>query len=284
MSIIDSKTLKPQKEYDNNELKELARKIRAYSIISITAAGSGHTGGVMSVADIATVLYFKISNHDPKAPDWDGRDRVFWSAGHKAPALYAALGLAGYFDLEKTVRLRKLDSGFEGHPNRFKLAGIECSSGSLGQGLGVAVGSALRAFIDSRDYRVFCIMGDGELNEGSVWEAAMSASHHGLDNLVGIIDRNNLQIDGFTKDIMNTEPIIEKWQSFGWEVIEIDGHDFDQIDPAIKKAISMKDKPVCIVANTIKGKGVSFMENQCDWHGKAPSREEREKALSDLTG
>ena len=214
MPIIDSKTKKIIKDPTLKELEEIAKEMRAYSIIAITAAGSGHTGGTMSIIDIATALYFKKIRHDPTNPDWPDRDRVFWSAGHKAPALYAVLGMSGYFNIDDSVLLRKLSSGFEGHPNRFKLPGIEVSSGSLGQGLGVALGSAISAKLNRRKYNVYCILGDGELNEGSVWEAAMSASHHRLDNLVAIVDRNRLQIDGYTSDVMEIEPLRDKWQSF----------------------------------------------------------------------
>jgi len=194
MPIIDSRTLKIVKDYSLEELQQKAKEMRAYNMISLCAAKSGHTGGTLSVMDVTATLYLKVIRHDPANPDWDDRDRVFWSVGHKAPALYVALGMAGYFPIENTVKLRKLWSGFEGHPNKFKLPGLELSSGSLGQGLGVAVGSALRGKLDKKEYRVFCIMGDGEQQEGSIWESVMSAGHYKLDNLVGIIDMNGLQI------------------------------------------------------------------------------------------
>lgn len=287
MAIINSKDLKILKDPGIVELKDIAKRLRSYAITAITAAGSGHTGGVMSIMDIVTVLYFKVARHDPKVPEWDGRDRIFWSAGHKAPALYAVLGLTGYFELDKTVRLRKLGSGFEGHPNRFKLPGIELSSGSLGQGLGVAIGSALRAKLDSRKYKVYCIMGDGELDEGSVWEAAMSASHHELDNLVAVIDRNKLQIDGFTEKVMQIEPIKEKWISFGWEVFECDGHDMKSIIEAFSHSEDKNGKPKVIIAKTLKGKSISFAENICEYHGICPKdglegEESLNKALKDI--
>src|SRR5450759_448722 len=229
MPIINSKTLRIVQDYSVEELIQKAKEMRVYNMISLCAAKSGHTGGTLSIMDIAAVLYLKVINHDPTNPKWDDRDRVFWSVGHKAPALYVALGMAGYYPIEDTVKLRKLWSGFEGHPNQFKLPGIELSSGSLGQGLGVAVGSALRAKLDNKDYRVFCIMGDGEQQEGSIWESAMSAGHYKLDNLVGIIDVNGLQIDGKTNAVMRVEPLEEKYKAFGWEVIQTDGNSIETV-------------------------------------------------------
>ena len=287
MPIMDSKNKKMIRKYNPDELKEIASTMRAYAITAISFAGSGHTGGSMSVIDIATALYFSEINHDPENPDWSERDRVFWSAGHKAPALYAALGLAGYFSIDDIVKLRKLDSGFEGHPNRFKLPGIEASSGSLGQGLGIAVGSALNAKLEGRQYRVYCLLGDGELDEGSVWEAAMSASHYNLDNLAAIIDRNNLQIDGLTSDVMEIEPLKDKWTSFGWVVYECDGHDIPGILDSLKKARNTENRPSVIIANTVKGKNISYAENVCGYHGMAPrdgrrGEESLDVALSDI--
>lgn len=287
MPIYNSKTGKVIKDNSVRELLNIAKKLRSYSIIAISAASSGHTGGTMSVIDITTALYFKIIRHDPKNPQWDGRDRVFWSAGHKVPALYAALGLLGYFNIEDIVNLRKLSSGFEGHPNRFKLPGIEASSGSLGQGLGIAIGSALNAKLENRKYKVYCILGDGELNEGSVWEAAMSASHYNLDNLIAIVDRNRLQIDGYTSDVMGIEPLVTKWESFGWEVLGCDGHNMAEILDCLNKADTIKDKPVVIIANTIKGKCISYAEDVCGYHGISPKdglcgNESLEIALKDI--
>lgn len=287
MPIVDSKTRKVLKDYNSKDLVEIAKDIRALSVIAITAAGSGHTGGVMSVADIVTTLYFKVASHDPNNPEWEDRDRIYWSAGHKAPALYALLGLSGYYDPDNVVKLRKLFSGFEGHPNRFKLPGIEASSGSLGQGLGIAIGSALNAKLEAKSYKTYCILGDGELNEGSVWEAAMSAAHYKLDNLIAVIDRNNLQIDGTTSEIMEIEPLADKWTSFGWEVIDVDGHDIDKLIEVFKKVLILKGKPTAIIANTIKGKGISFAENICLYHGICPrdgikGPESLEVALSNI--
>lgn len=287
MAIIDSNTLRVVKDYSIEELKDKAKEMRVYNMTAICAAKSGHTGGTLSIMDIAAVLYLKILNHDPLNPKWDDRDRVFWSVGHKAPALYVALGMAGYFPIENTVKLRKLWSGFEGHPNQFKLPGLELSSGSLGQGLGVAVGSALRAKLDNKNYRVFCIMGDGEQQEGSVWEAVMSASHYKIDNLVAIIDVNGLQIDGKTDAVMTVEPLKEKYESFGWEVLEVDGNNIEKLIETFRLAEKVKNKPVVILAHTIKGKGVKFAESVVGYHGISPKdgrcgKESLEQAILDI--
>jgi len=287
MPIINSKTGEIKKDYTIEQLIEKAREMRAYNMIAITAAGSGHTGGTLSIMDITAALYLKKIRHDPANPNWEERDRVFWSVGHKAPALYVALAEAGYFPKDDTVKLRKLWSGFEGHPNRLKLPGLELSAGSLGQGLGVAIGCALNAKLEKKDYRVYTILGDGELNEGSVWEAAMCASHYELDNLIAIVDRNRLQIDGPTKEVMSLEPLLSKWQAFGWHTLEIDGHNMTQILSALDKAEKIKDKPTVIIAHTVKGKGVSFAENQVGYHGIAPKdgrtgKESLDQALKDI--
>jgi transketolase len=270
MPFIDSKTGKIRKDYTFKELIEKAREMRAYNMIAITAAGSGHTGGTLSIMDIAAALYLKKIRHDPENPTWEDRDRVFWSVGHKAPALYIALAEAGYFPLDDTVKLRKLWSGFEGHPNRLKLPGIELSAGSLGQGLGV-----------------YTILGDGELDEGSVWEAMMCASHYKLDNLTAIVDKNDLQIDGPTKEVMCLEPLLAKWQAFGWETLEIDGHDMSQILSTLDEAEKIKNKPTVIIAHTLKGKGVSFAEGVVGYHGISPKdgrrgKESLDQALEDI--
>jgi transketolase len=287
MPIINSKTGKAKKDYTVEELIKKAREMRAYSMIAITAAGSGHTGGTLSIMDIAAALYLKKIRHDPENPTWEDRDRVIWSVGHKAPALYIALAEAGYFPLDDTVKLRKLWSGFEGHPNRLKLPGLELSAGSLGQGLGVAIGCALNAKLEKKDYRVYTILGDGELDEGSVWEAAMCASHYKLDNLTAIVDRNELQIDGPTKEIMCLEDLSAKWQAFGWNTLEIDGHDMSRILSSLEEARKTKGKPTVIIAHTVKGKGVSFAENQVGYHGIAPKggrsgKESLDQALKDI--
>lgn len=288
MPIYNSKEDKVIKDYSLEDLYKLSKLLRCYTITAITAAGSGHTGGCMSAADIAAALYFKVINHDPKNPDWENRDRVFWSVGHKAPTLYATLGLSGYFNIDDTVLLRKMFSPFEGHPNRFKLPGIESSSGSLGQGLGIAIGSALNAKLASKSYKTYCILGDGELDEGSVWEAAMSASHYRLDNLVVIVDRNGLQIDGPTSDVMEIEPLADKWSSFGWKVFECDGNDIKELIDTINKTFAVKNKPSVIIAKTVKGKCISYAENVCGYHGISPKdgisgKESLEKALKDIS-
>ncbi|MCK4617828.1 transketolase, partial [Candidatus Aerophobetes bacterium] len=263
------------------------REMRAYNMVTLTAASSGHTGGTLSIMDIATALYLKKIRHDPQNPDWEDRDRVFWSAGHKAPALYVALGEAGYFPVKEVVKLRKLWSGFEGHPHRLKLPGVELSAGSLGQGLGVAVGCALNAQLEGKNYRVYCINGDGELDEGSIWEAIMCAAHYKLDNLVSIVDRNGLQIDGPTEEIMRLESLVNKWRAFGWNTIEIDGHNMKEILDALDEAEKVKGKPTVIIAKTTKGKGVSYAEDVVGYHGIAPKdgrsgKESLDRALEDI--
>jgi len=275
--------------YSAEELMGKAAEMRAYNMIALTAAGSGHTGGTLSIMDIAAVLYFKVLNHDPSNPDWDERDRVFWSAGHKAPALYVTLGMAGYFPIEETVKLRKLGAHFEGHPNRFDLPGIEVSTGSMGQGLGVAVGSALRARLDGKNYRVYCILGDGEHQEGSVWEAVMSAAHYKLDNLIAIVDLNGLQIDGTTDEVMGVAPLEDKYRAFGWEVFNADGHNMEALISVFERTEKLSGRPCVIIAKTIKGKGVSFAENVVGYHGIPPKdgrfgNESLERALKDILG
>ncbi|MFO7946390.1 MAG: transketolase [Armatimonadota bacterium] len=289
MPIVNSVTGKSRRTYTIEDLKEAAQELRAWVMIALHCAGSGHTGGTMSIADITAALYLSHLNHDPANPDWEDRDRVFWSAGHKAPAIYAGLGLAGYFDdmpvayheepleqfadvpgIQKTVLLRKVGSPFEGHPNSGKLPGIEVCSGSLGQGLGVACGSAKNAKIYGRHYRVYCIMGDGEQQEGSIWESAMFASHHELDNLVGIIDDNRLQIDGPTAEVSNVQPLEEKYRAFGWEVLRCNGHDVAEVLETLEQADAVEGRPTLIIAETIKGKCVDFAEDVVGYHGVPP--------------
>lgn len=264
-------------------LVETARKIRIDIIEMLCLAGSGHSGGSLSMADVFAYLYFskkfKLGPDSSKAPD---RDRVVLSKGHACPVLYAALAEKGYFEKSHLLTLRKYGSILQGHPDMNKTPGVEITTGSLGQGISCAVGMALGAKMDMHNSHIFTILGDGECDEGQVWEAAMAAAHYKLDNLIAIIDRNGLQIDGFTKDIMNSEPMADKWTSFGWEVMEINGHDFEQIDNAVNRALNTKAKPVCIIANTVKGKGVSFMEDKCEWHGKTPNPEEKEKAVCEM--
>jgi transketolase len=264
------------------ELRSAAGEMRAVNLIDIFAAGSGHPGGTLSIMDLAAALYLRVLNHDPQNPGWPDRDRVFWSTGHKAPALYVALGRAGYFPLDETVLLRQLGSRFEGHPNWLKLPGVEVSSGSLGQGLGVAVGNALAGKLLKRPYRVYCIMGDGEQQEGNIWEAAMAAGHYRLDNLCAVVDKNELQIDGWVREVMNVDPLAEKYAAFNWNVLEIDGHDMTQVVDAFERARATSGRPTLVLASTVKGKGVTFMENQAGWHGVAPNLEQFGKAMVDL--
>ena len=271
--------------YFNRELiKELKRKalqIRKWVIESVYRAGSGHPGGSLSIADILACLYFHEMRHDPKNPKWPDRDRLVLSKGHAAPALYAALALAGYFPVEELKNLRKIGHFLQGHPCMKKVPGVDMSTGSLGQGLSVAVGMALAGKLDKRDYRVFAILGDGEVQEGQIWEAANAASHYKLDNLIAILDRNKLQIDGPTEEIMHVEPLAMRWKAFGWDVIEIDGHDIEEILDTFHE-IKLNEKPTIIIAHTIKGKGVSFMEGTLSFHGKPPSHEQYIRAMSEL--
>lgn len=282
MPILNSKTGKVRKDYNLGELKKAANYMRGINLAALNCARSGHSGGTLSIMDVTAALYLKVARHDPQNPDWDERDRILWSGGHKAPALYAGLGMAGYFPVEEMVTLRKFDSPFQGHPHWPELKGIEASTGSLGQGFGIGVGVALRGKLDKKKFRVYVITGDGEWDEGSMWESSMAATHYQLDNLVVIIDRNYLQIDGHTEEIMKLDPMAERLKSFGFEVIEINGHSMEQILNALDKAKKVKGKPIAILARTIKGKGVSFMENVVGWHGKAPNDEELEQALKEL--
>ena len=288
MPLLNSATGAVRKAYSVDELKEAARMMRGYDLISLAAAGSGHSGGTLSIMDLTAALYLHVARLDPAAPSWEGRDRIIWSVGHKAPSLYLGLGMAGFYNVEDVVTLRKLGSPFQGHPHWKKLPGIEASTGSLGQGLSIAVGMALGLRMKKSDARVYCFMGDGEQQEGQIWEAVMEAGHYRLDNLVGILDRNRLQIDGWVQDVMNVEPIADKYRSFGWEVIEIDGHDMAQIVSAFDKAKTLKGKPVLLLAQTVKGKGVSFMENTFKFHNanltEAQFRTAEQELLAQVEG
>ena len=264
------------------ELEKMAKRLRRYVITMIATAGSGHPGGSLSATDIVTTLYFKIMRHDPKNPQWPDRDRFILSKGHAAPVLYAALAESGYFPIEELSTLRKLDSRLQGHTDRTLTPGVEMSSGSLGQGLSFGIGVALASRLDGRHYQTYVLLGDGECDEGQIWEAAMFAAHLKVDNLTAIVDKNELQLDGRTCDIMNLQPLADKWCAFNWHVLEINGHDIKQIIRAVKKANKIKEKPTVIIAHTIKGKGVSFMENNVDFHGKAPTPEEAARALKEL--
>ena len=267
---------------DISFLKEKAKEIRKSIVSMITEAKSGHPGGSLSATDILTALYFSEMNIDPANPKMEGRDRFVLSKGHAAPAIYATLAEKGYFSKDELMTLRKFGSRLQGHPDMKKLPGIEISTGSLGQGLSVANGMALNAKIFDENYRTYVVLGDGEIQEGQIWEAAMTAAHYKLDNLCAFLDSNNLQIDGNVSEIMGVEPLDKKWEAFGWNVIKIDGHNFEEILSALEKAKECKDKPTMILAKTIKGKGVSFMENVCGFHGVAPTLEELERALAEL--
>ena len=269
-------------DYSIEDLKAIARKLRRHVITMISTAGSGHPGGSLSAADIVTALYFRVMRHDPANPHWPDRDRFILSKGHAAPVLYAALAECGYFPIDWLTTLRKTGTCLQGHTDSTLTPGVDMSAGSLGQGLSVGIGMALAARLDKRVYRTYVLLGDGECQEGQVWEAAMFAPNYKLDNLTAIVDYNGLQLDGFTRQIMDLEPFVEKWRSFKWEVLQIDGHDMKQLIEALQKAGQVKGKPVVIVAKTIKGKGVSFMENNVDYHGKAPNKTEIETALREL--
>jgi transketolase len=283
MAIKDSTTGKTIREYSVADLQDAANLMRGYDLVALCAAGSGHAGGTLSIMDIAAALYLRIADHDPWNPSWPDRDRIIWSTGHKAPSLYLGLAFAGFCPIDDVVTLRKLWSPYQGHPHWLKLPGVEVSTGSLGQGLSVAVGIALAGKLNGKSYKTFCIMGDGEQQEGQIWEAAMEASHYKLDNLIGIVDKNRLQIDGLVSEVMNIDPLEEKYRSFGWEVMHIDGHDMAQVVEALEEAKTPAvHKPTLIVANTVKGKGVSFIENVAGWHGKAPNFEEMMKGLAEL--
>jgi transketolase len=271
----------PISETKIKELQEKAKEVRRLIIQMLAQAGSGHPGGSLSAADLITTLFFAVLRNNPKEPDWKYRDRFHMSKGHCCPLWYAVLAELGYFPKEKLLTLRQLGSMLQGHPDR-RTPGVEVASGSLGQGLSVALGMSLAAKIDNQNYRVYVLLGDGEIQEGNIWEAAMAVSHYKCDNLCAILDYNGFQIDGATKDIMNLEPMAAKWQAFGWHTIEIDGHNMEQILAAYEEAKTIQGKPTVIIAHTIKGKGVSFMENVVDFHGRAPTREEAEKALKEL--
>jgi len=262
-------------DYELKALERMANQLRLDVIEMTSEAGSGHPGGSLSSADLMAALYFKVMSHDPTNPDWDGRDRFVLSKGHVAPVLYAALAESGYFPTEELPSLRRLGSALQGHPVRGKVPGVEMSTGSLGQGLSMACGMALAAKMDSKGHTTFCLLGDGELQSGQNWEAAMFAHHYDLHNLVAIVDRNGLQITGSTEDALALNPLPEKWMSFGWNVIVIDGHCMYQIVEALYKAKRSERNPTAIIMNTIKGKGVSFMEGNHEFHGKACKAEER---------
>ena len=263
-------------------LAAAAKKIRRHIVTMTGTAGSGHPGGSLSAVEIVTTLYFKMMRHKPHDPHWPDRDRFILSKGHAAPLLYATLAECGYLPVSELCTLRQMDSLLQGHTDCNLTPGVEMSAGALGQGLSFALGVALAGRLDKKDYRVYALLGDGECDEGQVWEAAMASAHFKADNLVAIVDNNGQQIDGWNRDVMNLEPFPDKWQAFGWQVIEVDGHNFSQLTQAFKKAKQIKGQPTVIIAHTVKGKGVSFMENNPDFHGAAPNAIEVDLAMKEL--
>jgi transketolase len=280
---------KPNPNLSESELAAIAKDLRVWCIKMITKAASGHPGGSLSLAEIVTAFYFKLLRHDPQKPLWRERDRFVLSKGHGVPALYAAMAMTGYFPEDQLLTLRQLGSPLQGHPDRVRLPGIEASTGSLGQGLSIAQGMALGLRLDKIDSMVYCVMGDGEIQEGQVWEAAMSIPMHKLDHVCALVDWNKGQIDGQVKDVMNIEPIADKFTAFGWNVLSIDGHSLSAITGAVEKAKANAragtGKPTMIVCDTLKGKGVKFMEEgQNAWHGSAPNKEQADKAITEILG
>ncbi len=272
-SLSDSKLL---------YLERTANRIREQVVEMLVEAGSGHSAGPLGMADIFTALYFHVLHHNPKKPNWEERDRLILSNGHICPVQYATLALAGYFPVEELNTLRKIHSRLQGHPHRGSLPGVETTSGPLGSGLSQAIGVALAARLDGAKHRVYCLLSDGEHNEGNTWEAVIAAAKYKLSNLTVVIDRNNIQIDGFTEDVMPLESLREKYEAFGWHVLEIDGHNISRFVDATREAMVIYEKPTVIIANTIPGKGVSFMERDYRWHGKPPTKEEAKSALKEL--
>ena len=266
-----------------SQLEKTAKELRRDVIRMLYEAKSGHPGGSLSAADIVAALYFRVMRRDPQNPSWEKRDRFIMSKGHAVPIVYAAMAGTGYFPKEELLTLRKLNSRLQGHPSAKDLPGIEASTGSLGQGLSIGLGMALGLRMDGSDSRVFVILGDGEIEEGQVWEAAMAAAHFKTENLIAILDRNRYQLDGSTDEIMNVCPVVDKWKAFGWRVLDIDGHSMHQVVHALEAAKEQTGRPTVIVAKTTKGKGVSFMENDNEYHGKAPSKDEMERALAELS-
>lgn len=281
-AVKQQKTLSYCSQKDLNELQRTAIKIRESIVNMLVEAGSGHSAGALGMADVFTALYFYIMNIDPEKPENPDRDRFVLSAGHICPVLYASLAHRGYFQKSELKTLRKINSKLQGHPHNLSLPGIENSSGPLGQGLGQAIGMALAAKLDKKTYNVYCVGSDGELQEGQIWEAAMFAGNHRINNLVWIIDRNNIQIDGYTENVMPLEPLREKLEAFNWHVMEIDGHNMEEIVNSCNMAKAIFERPTVIIAHTIPGKGVNFMQYKFEWHGKPPNKEQAEDALKQL--
>jgi len=271
-----------EKIVEITKLEEKAKEIRKGIIEAVYSASSGHPGGSLSIADVLTVLYFNEMNIDEKNPKWEERDRLVLSKGHCSPALYSCLAERGFFEKEKLKTFRNINSNLQGHPDMKKVPGVDMTSGSLGQGLSVANGMAIAGKLDNKNYRVYAVLGDGEIQEGQIWEAAMASNKYKLDNLCVIVDKNNLQIDGKTDDVMSTSPLDDKFKSFGFEVLTINGNNILEIMQAFAKAKTIKNKPTCIIAKTVKGKGISFMEDKAEWHGKAPKEEQYNMAMEEL--
>jgi len=265
-----------------SELQEICKRVRRHGIEMTGAAKSGHPGGSLSAAEIVVTLFYDVMKHDPARPQWEDRDRFILSKGHACPVLYSVMAECGYTPLDQLNTLRKLGAIYQGHPDRRFIPALESSTGSLGQGLSIGLGMGLAAKLDGKDFRTYVLLGDGEIQEGQIWEAAMFASFHEVDNVVAIVDYNRIQLDGFVKDIMELEPLADKWRAFGWHVIEANGHDIPALQAAFAEASTVKGKPTVIIAHTIKGKGVSFMENNPKYHGVAPSAEEVAAALKEL--
>jgi len=264
------------------ELQAIAKQVRRHIVEMTCAAKSGHPGGSLSAVEIVVTLFYDVMRHDPANPDWPDRDRFILSKGHGAPVLYAVMAMLGYTPLDQLNTLRKLGSPYQGHPDKRFIPALEASTGSLGQGLSVALGMGCAARLDKKDFRTYVVLGDGEIQEGQIWEAAMFGAYHKVDNVVAIVDYNKIQLDGFIKDIMELEPLADKWKAFGWHVIELDGHDIPALQAAFAEAESVKGKPTVVIAHTVKGKGVSFMENNPKYHGVAPTPAELELAMKEL--
>lgn len=271
-----------QKTSNPTELAEISKRIRRSILEMLTSAKSGHPGGSLSAVETVVTLYFDVMRHDPANPKWADRDRFILSKGHACPVLYAVMAECGYTPKDQLATLRKLGSIYQGHPDVRFIPALEASTGSLGQGLSLALGMGLAAKLDGKDFRTYCMFGDGEIQEGQVWESAMFGAYHKLDNVVCIVDYNKIQLDGFVKDIMDLEPLGDKWRAFGWHVVQVDGHSIPEVQKAFAEAATTKGKPTVIIADTIKGKGVSFMENNPKYHGVAPTADELTKALQEL--
>jgi|YelNatPaOPRAMG01_1025707.scaffolds.fasta_scaffold07015_2 transketolase len=280
--MIHLKVIRMMQKKTLAELQAIAKQVRRHIVEMTCAAKSGHPGGSLSAVEIVVTLFYDVMRHDPANPDWPDRDRFILSKGHAAPVLYAVMAMQGYTPLDQLNTLRKLGSPYQGHPDKRFIRALEASTGSLGQGLSIALGMGCAARLDHKDWRTYVLLGDGEIQEGQIWEAAMFGAYHKVDNVTAIVDYNKIQLDGFVKDIMDLEPLVDKWRAFGWNAIELDGHDIPALQKAFAGAKETKGKPTVIIAHTVKGKGVSFMENNPKYHGVAPTPAELEAALKEL--